>query len=219
MDALRVGGLRAKDSQIEKLVLKMCQYGKEPTPDKLSVFIDKMKYTVELPQSNQYRGNIFSRTLDNIQTTLISRQFKNIESFEELSSKASKLLSKAVGNDVSVVIDPQLMTMDIAKAHLTELVSIAKDYNIQQGKLSEIRLGYRPLDKEERGVTSYIPSTNNKIVSLTNIVDNRDSVNAIENSRCDNNRLQFSLASHEGSHLLLSYNAPLNNLSFSAKST
>ncbi len=210
MDALKSGGLKAKDSQIEKLVLKMCQYGKEPTPDKLGDFIDKMKYSIELPQSNQYRGNIFARTLDNIQTSLISRQFKGIDSFEELSSKASILLSKAVGNDVSVVINPELMTMDIAKAHLTELVSITRDYNIRQGNLSEIRLGYRPLDKEERGVTSYIPSQNKKIVSLTNIVDNRDIVNAIENSRCDKNRLQFSLASHEGGHLLLSYNAPLN---------
>ena len=100
--------------------------------------------------------------------------------------------------------------MDVAKAHLTELVSITRDYNIRQGKLSEIKLGYKPLDKEECGVTSYIPSQNKKIVSLTNIVDNRDTVNAIENSRCDKNRLQFSLASHEGGHLLLSYNAPLN---------
>lgn len=55
------------------------------------------------------------------------------------------------------------MTMYIAKAHLTELVSITKEYNIHQGKLSEIRLGYRPLDKEERGATSYIPSKNKKI--------------------------------------------------------
>lgn len=41
-------------------------------------------------------------------------------------------------------------------------------------------------------------------------MDKRDSVNAIENSRRDKNRLQFSPASHEGGHLLLSYNAPLN---------
>lgn len=54
MDALRAGGLRANDSQIEKLVLKMCQYGKEPTPDKLSDFIDKIKYTVELPNTPHY---------------------------------------------------------------------------------------------------------------------------------------------------------------------
>lgn len=209
MDALKVGGLRAKDSQIEKLVLKMCQYGKEPTPDKLSEFIDKMKYSIELPISEQYRGNVFARTLDNIQKALISRHFNGIESFEELSSTASKLLSKNVGNDVSVIINPELMQLDIAKAHLTELISITRDYNIKQGKLTEIKLGYTPKDKTERGATIFSLSDNSKRINLTNIIDSRDFGKAEYNSRCDKNRLQFSLAAHECSHLLFNFDAPI----------
>lgn len=164
----------------------------------------------EEADSESYRGNLFARTLYDIQTALISREFKNIESFDELASKASELLSKAVGNDVAVTIDPDLMTMDIAKAHLTELLSITRDYNLRQGRLSEIRLGYRPQEKSEGGVTTYIPSQNKKIISLSDIIDERDTINAIKNSRCDHDRLQFSLASHEGGHLLFSYNAPQN---------
>lgn len=163
-----------------------------------------------LPFTNQYRGNIFARMLDNIQTTLISREFKNIDSFDELSIKASGLLSKAVGNDVTVKIDPELMTMDIAKAHLTELVFITRNYNIKQGKLTEIKIGYKPSNELERGETTYIPSNNSKRVSLTGIIDNRDPIKAESNSRCDKNRLQFSLAAHESSHLLFNFDAPVS---------
>lgn len=158
--------------------------------------------------SDSYRGNFFARTLDNIQTSLISRQFKGIESFEELSSKASELLSKAVGNDVSVVINPGLMTMDIAKAHLTELVSITRDYNIRQGELTEVILGYVPKDSTEYGITIFTPSSNSKRMYLTQIIDNRESEYALLNSRCDKRRLPFSLASHEGGHLLFNFDSP-----------
>lgn len=161
-------------------------------------------------KNDAYRGNVFARTLDNIQTKLISRQFDNIVTFDELSAKASTLISKAVGNDVSVTINPDLMSMDIAKAHLTELLSITKDYKLRQGRLSEIRLGYHPQENSERGVTTYIPSQYKKVMSLSEIIDNRDAINAINNSRCDKDRLIFSLASHEGGHLLFTYNAPLN---------
>lgn len=58
IDALKYGGLRAKDSQIENLVLKMCQYGEEPTPDQQCDFIDKMKYSVELPMKLHYGSSM-----------------------------------------------------------------------------------------------------------------------------------------------------------------
>ena len=160
---------------------------------------------------NQFRGNIFARVLDDIQTKLLSREFVNIETAEELAVKASKLLSEAVGNDVSVVIATELMPLDIAKAHLTELLSVTRKYNLRQGKLSLVRLGYKPVDELEHGVTKYNLSDNTKTVSLTDIIDSRDAVNAINNSRCDKSRLPFSLASHEAGHLLFSPNAPMTN--------
>ena len=160
---------------------------------------------------NQFRGNIFARVLDDIQTKLLSREFVNIETAEELAVKASKLLSEAVGNDVSVVIATELMPLDIAKAHLTELLSVTRKYNLRQGKLSLVRLGYKPVDELEHGVTKYNLSDNTKTVSLTDIIDSRDAVNAINNSRCDKSRLPFSLASHEAGHLLFSPNTPMTN--------
>lgn len=161
-------------------------------------------------KDDAYRGSVFARTLNNIQTKLISRQFDNIVTFDELSAKASTLISKAVGNDVSVTINPDLMSMDIAKAHLTELISIAKNYKIRQCKLSEITLGYIPEKKAEYGVTKYDQYKDVKRMFLTNIIDPRHPFNATNNSRCDKSRLQFSLASHEGAHAIFSWKAKIS---------
>lgn len=170
-------------------------------------------------RSDGYRGNIFARTLNNIQTELITRKFKDITTSENLKSIAEELFKTAVGNNVEITINDELIPLDVAKAHLTELLSIVKDYDIKQGKLTDIILGYKPEDEREHGNTEYTPSTSSKKIYLTGNIDTRDTITAERNSRCDKSRLHFSLASHEGGHLLqtLKYIDNIEGVAFKEK--
>ena len=159
-------------------------------------------------EEESHRGNPFARMLDDVQTRMISRKFKDIETYPELEERAAEMLAKEVGNDLRVVIDPELMPLDTAKVHLTELVSVTKDYRLRQGRLAEVVLGYEPDDPDEYGVTTYNPRIGEKRVKLTSKIAVRDPKDAIYNSRCDKSRLPFSLASHEAGHLLINFNAP-----------
>ena len=161
-------------------------------------------------EEESHRGNPFARMLDDVQTRMISRKFKDIETYPELEERAAEMLAKEVGNDLRVVIDPELMPLDTAKVHLTELVSVTKDYRLRQGRLAEVVLGYEPDDPDEYGVTTYNPRIGEKRVKLTSKIAVRDPKDAIYNSRCDKSRLPFSLASHEAGHLLFSFDAPLS---------
>ena len=160
---------------------------------------------------DEYRGNLIARTLDNLQTTLLSREFHNVENYDELARKGTELLSQYAGEEVSVKIDSTSMPLDIAKAHLTGLVSVLKEYRLRQGNLAEVILGYLPDNPNEHGCTSYNPNTGKKTLKLTANIDYRNSKDAINNSRCDKNRLPFSLATHEAGHLLFSFNAFFNS--------
>ena len=161
-------------------------------------------------EADLHRGNPFARMLDDVQTKLIYRKFKDIETYPELEERAAEILAKEVGNEVRVTIDPELMPLDYAKAHLTELASVTKDYRLRQGRLAEVVLGYEPEDPDEYGVTTYNPRTGEKRVKLTSKIAARDPKDAIYNSRCDKSRLPFSLASHEAGHLLFSWKAPIS---------
>ena len=99
MDALKQGGLRAKDSQIEKLVLRMCQYGKEPNPDKLNDFIDKMKYSIELP--HRISESAFDKSINKVRKNLI-RQDR--EKMYILNSKGS-VIAELTGDSRSISFD------------------------------------------------------------------------------------------------------------------
>lgn len=99
IDALKSGGLRAKDSQIEKLVLKMCQYGKEPTPDKLSDVIDKMKYSIELP--HKISESTLEKSINKIRKNLV-RQDR--EKMYILNNKGT-VIAELIGDSRSISFD------------------------------------------------------------------------------------------------------------------
>lgn len=163
---------------------------------------NKVLFPERYEQSDNYRGNFFARKLNDIQTNLIARKFKDIKTSDELKSISEILFSEAIGNKVEITIDDKLMPLPVAKAHLTELLSIVREYEIKQGKLTDIILGYIPEDERIQGMTIYTPQSDSKKIYLTENIEGRDSSFAERNSRCDKSRLPFSLASHEGGHLL-----------------
>ena len=177
---------------------------------------NKVLFPERYQQSDNYRGNYFARKLNDIQTNLIARKFKDIKTSDELKSISEVLFSEAVGNKVEITIDDKLMPLPVAKAHLTELLSIVREYEIKQGKLTDIVLGYKPEDELEYGVTITNPQTLNKTIKLTNLIPIRSNSDAIDNSRCDKKRLQFSLATHECGHLLFNCNFVKNTEMFLA---
>lgn len=161
-------------------------------------------------QGDIYRGNIISRISNNIKTNQILNEFLGIDNAKDIINKAESLISESLGNSVKVTINEEIMPLGIAKAHLTEIYSITKSYRFQQGNITNIVLGYVPKDINEYGITTTNKTDNSKTIKLTQFIDPRDPIRADNNSRCDKSRLPFSLATHETTHAIFSFNAPYN---------
>lgn len=212
-DALIAGGLKSTDKfhTIEKLINNTIISSVDAPLSLKTVskeVLDKMGFVKDF--SDAYRGNLIARIFNNIETFLISKEFRNIGDAKQLQQVAEKLFTEAVGNEVKISIQEDLMSIDIAKAHLTELLSIVREYDIKQGRLTDIILGYIPEYEYEQGNTVYTPNEGSKKIFLAEKFDSRDTIKAENNSRCDKSRFPFSLASHEGGHLLFNFNAPRN---------
>ena len=131
--------------------------------------------------------------------------FAEIQTHDELTTALQDKLRENLGYDVEVVSDKALIDLETAKAYATELVKLTREYELKQGKLGKVNLGYNATASNEYGVTFYTPLTQTKTVSLKVGYGRRRSDYAIECSRCDDHLLNISTATHEFGHLLYQF--------------
>ena len=131
--------------------------------------------------------------------------FSEIQTHDELSTALQDKMRVNLGYDVEVVANKTLIDLDTAKAYAAELDKLTREYELKQGDLGKINLGYNPTASNEYGSTVYTPLTNKKVVSLKAGYGSRQSEYAIECSRCDDHLSPISTATHEFGHLLFQF--------------
>lgn len=154
------------------------------------------------PKDSYIGKKIVERSRDYI----IGKRFANLETTEQVASTLKDLLCKRLGYDIEVIAEPEFIDLATAKAYATELERLSRQYQLRQGKLATIRLGYHTTYPNEYGAVLYNPYESvKKTISLRKAFDIRYPDKAIDCSRCDEKNLSRSTATHEFGHLLYQF--------------
>ena len=153
--------------------------------------------------SDEYIGQ---RIVDKGKDYIISKRFAGLKTHDEVASTLSEYLGKRLGHDVDIIASPEFIDLKTAKAYATEIERLSRQYQLRQGRLMSIRLGYHTPDPNEYGMVHYNPKeSEKKTLYLNKAFDIKYSDKAIKSSRCDDKYLERATATHEFGHLLYQF--------------